>query len=291
MVVWVVALLVSMPAHAADAPASVPPDIVRLKDGGLVRGTIMEMVPGKMVDVALPSGSTRNIPMSDVAWAGRAADDPGPGGEKPKPEGDAALAKSQAAAPPPAPAGASIIPLAVQPGSNATHLRLRAEDGQEGLTFHIRTGSNTSFIADGRHQGGVAIETYQRLCTAPCEVDVEPGTHQFGLSLDDGRVEKAGSVVSVAGPSTVVGEYQSYLKGRIAGLLLVVLGPVVGGIVAMQSTQSCQTITNPPLAPTNFCHPDYPYFVHGAVISITGVLLGGIVAILSSHDTARVHKE
>src|SRR4051812_43719691 len=64
----------AMPAVSADSTrpgrSKTRPDIVRLKDGGMVRGVIDEKVPGEYVVITTPSGSSRRFPWSDVSYAG-----------------------------------------------------------------------------------------------------------------------------------------------------------------------------------------------------------------------------
>lgn len=52
------------------ALANSPPDLVRLKNGGMVRGSILELVPDSFVVVELKNGETRRFEMSEVEYAG-----------------------------------------------------------------------------------------------------------------------------------------------------------------------------------------------------------------------------
>src|SRR6188768_1348287 len=56
---------------AAPAPASAP-DVVRLKNGGILRGTISELVPGDYVSIVLITGEPRRVLYADVQFAGPA---------------------------------------------------------------------------------------------------------------------------------------------------------------------------------------------------------------------------
>src|SRR5688500_7843319 len=63
---------------AASEPEAVAPkaegkDVVRLKNGGLVRGTIVELLPGESVTITTALGKTREFAMSEVSYAGPAA--------------------------------------------------------------------------------------------------------------------------------------------------------------------------------------------------------------------------
>ena len=63
---WVLASSTSLAAPPAPessgeapvAPAPSAPDLVRLKNGGLLRGTISESVPGEYVTIVLITGDT-----------------------------------------------------------------------------------------------------------------------------------------------------------------------------------------------------------------------------------------
>lgn len=62
---------------SSPAPATAPaamPDIVVLKDGSMLRGTIVELDKQKEVTIQLPTGKTRTIAMSEVTYAGAEAD-------------------------------------------------------------------------------------------------------------------------------------------------------------------------------------------------------------------------
>ena len=52
-------------------------DVVHLRNGGMVRGTISEQIPGERVVIVTLSGEVRSFPMSEVAYAGPLADAPG----------------------------------------------------------------------------------------------------------------------------------------------------------------------------------------------------------------------
>jgi len=288
LAVWVGALLASTPVHANDGPADAPPDIVRLKDGGMLRGTIVELVPGNTVEIALPNGASRTIPMNTVDWAGRADDDPGPGARNTQPPRDTAPPKPETAMPPPVPLLPPSVatPPAAQGSSNTATLRLRAEDGQEGLTFHLKTDLTTVHIG-GRPGMGIV---YKRLCTAPCEVKLEPGSYRFGLSLDENSVVDADSVANVSGRSTLVGRYTSYKAALISGVVLAILAEVVGAVVIAHTTQSCETMPMLVGSPVTMCSPQHPYVAQGIAISATGLVLLGLSGIFL-RDTAHVRQE
>jgi hypothetical protein len=78
--VFVVALAAALACSiGAPTPASAQeqstgnadlPDVVKLKDGSLYRGTIVELVAGDHVDLRLPSGETKHWPMATSLMRG-----------------------------------------------------------------------------------------------------------------------------------------------------------------------------------------------------------------------------
>lgn len=62
---WGVVALLAGLVHAADLP-----DVVLLKNGGMIRGAIVELVPGGHVLIRLPSGDERRFDMAEVEYAG-----------------------------------------------------------------------------------------------------------------------------------------------------------------------------------------------------------------------------
>jgi hypothetical protein len=76
------------PASATPAPAAAAtaPDLVRLKNGGMLRGTIAESEPGQSVTIVLLTGETRKISAADLRYAGPAnAAPPAPAQTAPAP--------------------------------------------------------------------------------------------------------------------------------------------------------------------------------------------------------------
>src|SRR5207247_10124009 len=74
-------------------PPTTPPDIDKTKDGGMVRGTISELVRNDHVSISLVSGESRRFSMSDVVYAGPAAAMPATtmAGPAPRPIGPAPI--------------------------------------------------------------------------------------------------------------------------------------------------------------------------------------------------------
>jgi hypothetical protein len=212
------------------------PDIVRLKNGGMVRGTIIELVPNDHVSIQLPNGEERKFAMTEVDYAG-------PQETKPAPPG-AGDAPGTAAPPPGVPPGTPpALPGQPQPGgaSGATDPRVLARvettlspvrfvGKTPGLTFAVRTGTAVA--------GYISAEGFQQVCTAPCTAQLANGSHKFAISRPDGKEAVSEMPVTIQGPSTVHGEYRSRSGLRTGGVLLVVLG---GGLITAAPFIACDS--------------------------------------------------
>lgn len=201
--------------------ADTPDDLVLLHNGGMVRGTIIELVPDDKVVIQLPDGSSRTYPMTDVKFAGRKGDAPKSEKAEPKPEPE-----PEAPKPAPAPSPRDTKP---EPSRQDRVKPIVTVRGQEavlklqgaGLTFHRKTGSA---VVRTSNSGGIAVG-YDVMCTAPCEVGMPEGTHTLALSKGGAPVEA--DPVTVTGDATLRGTYESRLGIRIAGFVLAITGPLV----------------------------------------------------------------
>jgi hypothetical protein len=201
--------------ESATAPAATA-DVVKLKDGSMYRGTIIELVPDDHVRITLPSGETRNFLMIDVAYAGSAESAP-----KPKPQTPRRPARS----------------------SDDTH-----EDDEP--TVHL-TGSekDVQFLAPtsqsettgvGYAWGGTLVygassRHYSILCTAPCDTTLSAGSHRLALAVRGGKAVEADDPIEIHGPTTLLGTYESRLGVRIAGVVVVAAGAIVGTVLMLES--------------------------------------------------------
>ena len=73
LVVALGCLLLEPTVAAAQA---MPPDIVILRDGTMMRGTILAVAPDGNVQIQLPDGALRDVPTSTTRYAGPAGDSP-----------------------------------------------------------------------------------------------------------------------------------------------------------------------------------------------------------------------
>jgi hypothetical protein len=227
------------PSQTTLGPSSPPPDIVRLKDGGMVRGTIIELVPNGSVKIQLPDGQTRTFAMADAAYAGPASREAHTGGGS---------------------ASSTVEPYATIHAQNA---KLTLQGEQPNLTFHMETSS--AQLATG---GGIRALGFSRLCTAPCSVEVPSGTQRFALSRPDGDVVRADADLVVEGQETIRGGIVDRHGVRLAGILLLSIGvplstgAAVLGVVLSDNPQS--------KAPT-------PLYVSGAIVGALSLTFGTIL--------------
>jgi hypothetical protein len=255
------------PSDSATAAPSAPLDVVLLKDGGMVRGTIAEMVAGEQVTILTIAGQTRTFPMAEVEYAGPASKMPSQDPKsEPVPVKDARSTEGD---------GDKVRPLVTVHGKEA---QLSLVGKSDGITFHRRSASAIG-------TGGTALG-YDVMCTAPCEVSVPSGSYRLGLSRKgEVATEAEDDVVVPPGQSTIEGEYIDRSGTRTAGWI--VFGVSVASFMVV-----------PKLFETEECE-DSPYSGRQCreVIPDTGWIVGtavgagGLVAatlMVMTRDKARI---
>lgn len=214
-VIAVGALSASLATAQVPVPpggAAAPPDVVMTNDGGMIRGTIIESTPGQYVVIALPTGETRRIEWSRVQHAGTAAGAPTPVAVQSAPSYGAGVVMPQ---PAPAPSGVPV----------------RFASEQPAITFHRVTGTATGVAWSGRSAVSVRAFSFERLCTAPCERALEPGSYQLALSSGSGSEVVAEGYFDVTRPGTLSGEYVDQSALRIAGWITLIGGDLAGALM------------------------------------------------------------
>jgi hypothetical protein len=224
------ALLTSFTWSSVAVAQATPPDIVKLKDGSMFRGTIGELVTGDHVDLTTANGQTRRFAMKDVAYAGSATAAqpavPPPPLQPPPP-------------PPPPPGDASSM-ITV----NGQRAELHFDANESDVQFQLRTGQaemvgvgygwRTSFIAQA--------SSYTTICTAPCSGSLPTGTHHIGLSHNGRMVIEPDEPTVITGSGTLHGTYTSHLGLRVAGLLVDIASVAVGVtlmVTAIHTSEDC----------------------------------------------------
>jgi hypothetical protein len=216
------------PAVAPTRPESAQ-DIVRLKNGGIVRGSISELDPKGSVIIVTLTGAVREYPMSDVTYAGPATKDP--------------------KATSPSTARASSELASSREGSTKPYVTVHAKEARlhlvsnpGGLTFHRQS---SSAVAEGMGRRAVA-HGYDRLCTAPCDITIPSGTETLALSEDDSDVPIAAEPIYFSsGDSVITGKLDSNATVRAAGWITMIGGGIAGLaliLTSMKEEETCDSL-------------------------------------------------
>lgn len=175
----------------ATAPATPGDDMILLKDGSMVRGTIEEIVASDRVVIMTRSGERRTYSMSEVTYAGPASSAP-----------TAAPPSTPAPTPAPAPAAPERPRELVTVIGREARLQLRAN--KPTVTFHRKSATAMSNTYTNIRATGWDV-----MCTAPCEVSMPEGTYSLAISEGDEAPGEAAPVTIPPGVSMVYGEYEN----------------------------------------------------------------------------------
>jgi|GEM_PF-1564698 len=257
-------------AWAQSAPAI--GDEVKLRDGSIYRGTIVEFVPSDHVDLLLPNGQTKRFNMADVAYEG-AAPTPAP----PAPP-------AEPTTPPPAPTPAVPQPaVTVRTGKVDVHVT----SDQDDVTLLYPTGQSDFDAVGAGYRSVVAISgmarNYEIVCTAPCDAQLPAGEHRLALSLHGGRGVEAAEPVHLDGPSTMRVHYESRVGMRALGWVLLAGSVVAGTILVVDASTKTQSSCAGSFTgaggaggcaqPTQMPAPDMGEMIGGLVVTAVGSLL------------------
>lgn len=261
----------STPAPGSDV------DLVRLKNGGLVRGKLIELIPGDSVTIVTATGKTREYKMSEVEYAGSAAKDPqaapAPVAPVATDTSDFGEKRSETSAQAGGPAKSYVT-------VHGREARLHLISDEPAITFHRQTGS-----AFAVGTGGAAYATgYERVCTTPCDVSLPAGTETLALSRDNKAPLAAEAVTLPAGTSEVRGSIESRAGIRAAGWVIAIGGTIVGSVLmftASKKEQNCDFGVC-----SDMTTIDTGKLVGGAVVMGAGLGLG--IAMVGVRDKAIV---
>lgn len=191
---WMTVMLVGPVA------AQAPPDVVELRNGGMVRGTLIENIPGDHVTIQIATGEVRTFSAAEVLRVGAA------------------------------PVAPVMTPVVVEPGypSGMTvpqppmpMVRVRVEGTSEELSLHRLTGTASVSVWTGRGVGTAAIDQFAIVCGAPCEQQLPAGTYTLGVSQGNGMARRADhSIFHLDHDATLELEYESREGIRIGGWVL-----------------------------------------------------------------------
>ena len=199
-------------ARAADVQA-LTPDVVKLRNGGLVRGTITEFIPGQYVVIMSLSAELKRFEASEFSYAGPAKDASGP------------------AVPPPA-ASSKPPPERTAPSKPSAHRRgLKFEQADpttaEPLTLYVH-----ELPGESAKGGWIHADGYRPLCAAPCVPALQPGNYELGVGMGTGRPKPIDEIVNIQGNERLVGDYRSRAGVRAAGLIITIAASVASIIMS-----------------------------------------------------------
>ncbi len=268
------------PASPPLAPASTA-DVVKLKDGSLFRGLILENVVGDHVAMKTATGDVRSFPAADVVYAGPASAQPAPPPVA-TPEG----------APPPAPA--PMGPPQALVTLDAPAIKLHFEATAPDTDFHLRTGDSVISGVAATSRGAAAFsgsaQNYAHICTAPCDATLPKGTHRLALSQGQEPVETDHPVV-IDGAATLRGTYESHQGQRIAGWVLfgtaIPLGTLAIILGVTHEGEDCSNQFSDGYCPTK-SEPDGALMAGGAVLLIAGGITGLVLGLHRDTSTIEV---
>lgn len=264
---WLVALsaigTASSAARVAWAqPAAAIGDEVKLKDGSIYRGTIVEFVPNDHVDLLLPNGQTKRFNTADVAYEGAAPT-----------AAPSAPPAAQSAAPPAPPPAVPQPAVTVRTGKVDVHVT----SDQDDVALLYPTGQSDFDAVGAGYRSVVAISgmarNYDLVCTAPCDAQLPAGEHRLALSLHGGRGVEAGEPIHLDGPSTMRVHYESRVGMRALGWVLLGGAVLAGTILIVDASTKTQPNCTTGLGCTQMPSPDTGEMIGGLVVTAVGSLL------------------
>jgi hypothetical protein len=242
----------SAPAPAAPASGSATIDNVHLRNGGLYRGHVTEIVPGDHVTIVVEKGETKRIP-----W----------------PEVDRVIVSSAAVPPPPpSPGGAAPATPPLAAPMVGPRARVHITTSRTVILYRKPAGSNA----------------WSQACTSPCNEELPigdtyrltgngvGGTKEFHLEASPG-----GTVDVAVDPANTGG---MIIGGAMAGAGVVTgyVGLLVAAIGAGRNAKDCDFV--------NSCNSskDGDDMVAGGLIAMgigAALTIGGILVFVSSAKT------
>jgi hypothetical protein len=265
------------PANAQDpqtppssAARTVPPDIIRLKNGGFVRGTIGELIPSESVSIVTTTGETKRYAMVDVGYAG--------------PERDAPAIQGTETATTPSP---SVVEPPKQPTVSATARPVTATSKEVTVTFSSTPDGATFYRKANATTTLIGPNTFERMnqsviCTAPCASKLPIGTHALSMSYRDSPPLAGESVRISENGANVHGTYISRANTRLAGLITLATGFVTGAAVSYigfsRTRKECSTDFGCSEEP----HPNFVLVAGGVGLAGLSGVIG--IALVSRRD-------
>jgi hypothetical protein len=230
-------------------------DVVHLPGGGLVRGSVVEYVPGDHVTIQLATGEVRTYAAGEFA--------------------NVAIGGSA-----PAPVAAPSVPAPPAASTPMAHLSVGA-DG-EGLSLHHVIASAIVPVWTGRTLSAAQVDSFQLICNAPCEIDVPAGSYILGVAQGSGTARRAGHDRADFAPGTVTRlavEYDSREAIRIVGWIT-----FVGGVLAGTAIMTVPILTDPNADITGA-------IIAGSIVAGVGMIVALPMVLLQDHAEVRYMRD
>jgi len=239
--------------------------VVRLRDGGLLRGTIAEYVVGDHATLVLITGETRRIAAADIRYAGPAQEEPAAtgatNGDATTRSGDASATEvapaspsTYAEAPPSGAAGEAAtqaVPSAPADARPATRIRIRSRDGER---LHIDAAPRGRELA--------------ALCETPCAPTLATGIYRFALTRPGMPRLEPEHLVPLEEGDRVTVTYDTRGGTRTGGLVLIGLTAALGTGIALAPLAIEERARDQAIVPA---------IVAGAALTGLGTLVGLIM--------------
>lgn len=195
--------LFQLPPAGEPAPASPPTDLVVLKAGGMVRGTVLSSVTGEPVQLQLADGTARKFDFDAVAYAG--------------------------------PASAFVpTPVAVSPRVDPGLVRVRFVGEDENLVLYRHAGRSlsqgTAYGKSDDFSLRVRTENWERVCAAPCDAMVNGTEQRFAIGRGDDDPVPAGGL-RLNPDAEILGAYEDNSLERSLLIGSGVAAMIAGGLV------------------------------------------------------------
>ncbi len=265
-------------ATKAAAPAIV--DEVRLRDGSMIRGVIVEKSADGEVTLQLASGETRHYAPTDIVFAG-----PIGGGAVPLP-----------AAPTPA-TDASEPSASVHLEANTPGLRVHVSESRS----TIRVGVNGSMMT-GNNAFLLTGESFRPLCVAPCDASLHLGSQRVAVTAaDDAPLVVVSNPVDVRPGGKYMIDFESKADTRSTGTALMWIGALgglaatIGGIAYGYSGSEAINYSSSGDSFEHSLDERSKRRSTGLAISLAGIGIGTAVLVVGlvlrrQHDSATVHE-
>jgi hypothetical protein len=206
----------------APSPQSQAKDVVRLKNGGLLRGSIAELVPGEFVVIVLITGETRRVPAAEFDYAGPDRE-PEEQSEEEEEEEEKEEAEEEVEQPAPRRPSGKIV-------RSMDHRPMEEMVSVKSARGEVKVYVRAPAAGSGKR--------FAELCKTPCDVYLEPGEYEMALSeLDSSEPVEARERVRIEGSENLEASYESRASTRAAGVVILLLGTLGGGAIIASANE------------------------------------------------------